>query len=127
MNSPVILKCRDCDTKQDEYLEQIHKAESEKKCMSKRVVHIERKGMLYSMTLDTSKDTLLATGDDKKYYVHNTLNGERHFYFTRYATFDEKEYEEIQTSKKELILDEIANIASVKPTADYTKFKPKEL
>ena len=95
--------------------------------MAIRTVHIERHGTLFSMTLDTCLDTLLAIGESKKYYAHETKNGEVHFYYTDVAIFDKKEYEEIQTSSKERILTEIANTKSIETTAEYALFKPKEL
>lgn len=96
--------------------------------MATKIVHIERRGVLYSMTLDTQKDTLLATGAKTKYYVHVTKNGgEYHFYSTDVAWFDNKEYQEIKMSSKERILNEIANADPMSTTADYERFKPKEL
>ena len=95
--------------------------------MATRTTIIERHGTAFSMTLDTALDTLLAIGDSKKFYAHETKNGEVHYYYTDVAVFDHKEYEEIKTSSKERILSEIANTKGIETTTEYEMFKPKEL
>ena len=96
--------------------------------MAQRIVHIERKGELYQMTLDTYKDTLLATDDYKKYYAHKTKSGESHFYSCEDATFENKTFHEIKVMTKESAMDQIAKLPDDAKSAAFNwSYKPKEL